>query len=87
MKLKEYKYAQRLIEGMDEFDKMRTALHNAAQEVKKSHKLTDSHKLALLISKLVETEDGERVVDSIVTDFLMRFEERKRKLQEMFDEL
>jgi hypothetical protein len=36
---------------------------------------------------LVDTKDGERVLDSIVGAFLLRFEDAKRELRKMFDEL
>jgi hypothetical protein len=87
MKLNVYEQAQRIMERIDEFDKMDAALRSAAQDVKDKRNKNDAEDLAALIMDLVDTKDGERVLDSIVGAFLLRFEDAKRELRKMFDEL
>jgi len=87
MKLDDYKQAQRLMERIEEFDKMDVALRSAAQDVKKQHNESDAEDLAQLIIKLAETKEGERVIDHIVGTITWKFEEAKRELREMFNDL
>lgn len=87
MKLEDYNQAKDIRDRMDEFDKMSAALQTAANDVIKLHNKSDAEDLAALIMKLVETKEGERVLESIVGTFAMRFHEAKRELQKMFDEL
>jgi hypothetical protein len=87
MKLEDYNQAKDIRDRMDEFDKMSAALQTAANDVIKLHNKSDAEELAALIMKLVETKEGERVLESIVGTFAMRFHEAKRELQKMFDEL
>jgi hypothetical protein len=87
MKLDDFNEAKRLQERILEFDKMCDVLCCAAQDVKNQHKDSDAEDLALLIMKLVETNEGERVLDYIVNTFAMKFEKDKRELEKRFDEL
>lgn len=87
MTLNVYNEAKRLQDRIEEFDKMSVALCCAAQDVKNQHKESDVEDLALLIMKLVETKEGERVLDNIVGTIAMKFEDAKRELQKMFDDL
>lgn len=87
MKLEDYNQAKAIRDRMEEFDKMSAALQTAANDVIKLHNKSDAEDLAALIMKLVETEEGERVLESIVTSFTMRLHDEKIKLQKMFDEL
>jgi hypothetical protein len=87
MKLEDYNQAKDIRDRMDEFDKMSAALQTAANDVIKLHNKSDAEELAALIMKLVETKEGERVLESIVGTFAMRFHDAKRELQKMFDEL
>lgn len=87
MKLEDYNQAKVIRDRMEEFDKMSAALQTAANDVIKLHNKSDAEDLAALIMKLVETEEGERVLESIVTSFTMRLHDEKIKFQKMFDEL
>ena len=87
MKLEDYDQAKAIRDRMEEFDKMSSALQTAANDVIKLHNKSDAEDLAALIMKLVESEEGERVLESIVTSFTMRLHDEKIKLQKMFDEL
>ena len=87
MKLDDYKMAQRIRERIEEFDKMEETLHSAIKDVKEKRKLSDTTVLALLITELIETKEGERVLDYIEGTITMKFENAKRELEIQFDEL
>jgi len=85
--MEQYNQAKAIRERMEEFDKMGAALRTAADDVEKLHNKSDAEDLATLIMKLIETKEGERALDYIVTTFAMRFHDEKLKLQKLFNEL
>ena len=87
MKREDFDRAQRLLARLDEYEKMDVALRMVAQKVKKEHRKSDADELAALIMKLVETKEGVTLLDYIISTFVLKFDDMKRKIRKEFEEL
>lgn len=87
MKKDDFEQAKMILERIDEYERLDAAIRIAAQTVKNFHNESDAEDIAQLIMKLVETKDGERVIDHIVCSITLKFEQAKRELQRRFEDL
>lgn len=87
MKKEDYHYAQRIMQRIDEYDKIDQSIGQALDALKQTKDKPEAEKLAQLLYDMITANSGELAVEALVIDFRFKIREWRKELEDQFSEL